>query len=189
MPERHRKQCKRYDNPGDAHCLTFSCLGRRPLLADPHLAAMFCQVLGEARKKEPFSLWAYVIMPEHIHIVLQPHGGSTISRILRFIKRPMTDRAILWARQHDATLLDQLRCDHDDGRVSHHVWLPGGGYDRNLRSPREVHEKIDYVHGNPLRRRLVSRPEDWPWSSYRAWQMGTNEPISIDRDAVPMLRE
>lgn len=149
---------------------------------------MFCEVIDEARRKEPFSLWAYVLMPEHAHLILRPQDGSAISRILRFIKRPMFDRAIVWARRNDPELLARMRSEDGGSGRAHHFWLAGGGYDRNLRSPRDVHEKIHYVHANPVRRRLVERPADWPWSSYRAWHEGASEPIAIDRDSMPMLR-
>ena len=188
MPTRYRKRCKRYDNPNDAHCLTFTCFGRKPLLADATIAAMFCDVLDAARRKEPFHLWAYVLMPEHVHLVVWPQPASTISRILRFIKRPMTDKAIVWARKENPELLLRMRRCRSSGNTSHHFWLAGGGYDRNLRSVSDVHEKIHYIHRNPVRRGLVARPEDWPWSSYRAWRKGVEHPVPIDRDTLPMLR-
>ncbi|MCA9235524.1 MAG: hypothetical protein KDA44_08625 [Planctomycetales bacterium] len=66
--------------------------------------------------------------------------------------------------------------------------LPGcGGYDRNLRSVRDVHEKIRYVHENPVRRGLVATAVDWPWSSARAGATGGDEPLPIDRRSVPRL--
>ena len=74
-----------------------------------------------------------------------------------------------------------------DGRESHRFWQRGGGYDRNLRSVADVHEKINYIHGNPVRRGLVGGPEEWLWSSYRSWMDGIDEPIRIDRDSLPPL--
>ena len=73
------------------------------------------------------------------------------------------------------------------GKVTHRFWLRGGGYDRNLRSVSDVHEKIQYIHANPVRRGLVVNPEDWLWSSARAWLCNVDEPIGIDRDSVPPL--
>jgi len=126
-------------------------------------------------------------MPEHIHVVLRPHPASRISRILRFLKRPVTDRAICWAQQSDPSLFDRMALRHTDGTVSHHFWQAGGGHDRNLRSVSDVHEKIAYVHRNPVRRQLVEHPRDWPWSSWRAWYEDKNEPLRIDQHAVPPL--
>ena len=65
-------------------------------------------------------------------------------------------------------------------------WQDGGGYDRNLRTAEELREMLKYVHNNPVRRELVARPEDWPWSSAnsgRACAMGlfpsTRSPVWI----------
>ena len=187
MPEMPRKRCKRYDVPGDAHCLTFSCFRRQPLFGGKIAPLWFCEVLDSVRRKEPFDLWAWVIMPEHVHVVLWPHQGSRIQRILRFLKRPVADRAIVWARDHAPAFLPRMAIRHSDGTVSHHFWQPGGGYDRNLRSPADVHEKINYIHGNPVRRGLVKDPRDWPWSSWRAWNEGADGPVRIDRGSVSPL--
>jgi hypothetical protein len=51
----------------------------------------------------------------------------------------------------------------------------------------DVYEKIEYVHANPVRRGLVSKAEDWPWSNCRAWQSGADEPISLDHNSLPPL--
>ena len=187
MSEPPRKRCKRYDEPGQVHCLTFSCFRRQPLFRGQRAPAWFCEVLDAARRKEPFDLWAWVIMPEHVHVVLWPHPGSRIGRVLRFLKRPLTDRAIVWVRANAPDFLPRLAATHADGTVSHHFWQAGGGYDRNLRSVSEVHEKITYIHHNPVHRGLVDHPRDWPWSSWRAWHEGVEEPLRLDRHTVPPL--
>ncbi len=182
-----RKKCKRYDVPGQAHSLTFSCFRRQPFFRGQRTPAWFCEVIDAARRKEPFDLWAWVIMPEHVHLVLRPHPGSHISRILRFLKRPLTDRVIVWVRAHAPGLLPRMAERHADGTISYHFWQPGGGYDRNLRSEADVREKIDYIHHNPVRRRLVEHPRDWPWSSWRAWHEGADTPLRMDRETMPPL--
>ena len=183
----HRKKCKRYNEPWQAHAFTFSCFGRKPFLSRDRCRTWFLESLDAAREHTPFDLWAYVIMPDHIHLVLLPHINVTTSDILCSIKEPMAKRAIAWVRKNAPQFLPRMARHHTEGKVSHHFWLRGGGYDRNLRSISDVHEKISYVHANPVRRGLVSRPEDWPWSSARQWVDGGNEPIRIDRDSLPPL--
>jgi putative transposase len=73
------------------------------------------------------------------------------------------------------------------GKCSHRFWQRGGGYDRNIRTVKEMHEKIAYIHANPVRRGLVERVADWPWSSWRAWDEGIDDPLSIDRESLPPL--
>ncbi|MBN2584524.1 MAG: transposase, partial [Planctomycetes bacterium] len=130
---KHRKLCTRWDLPGSAHYLTFSCLDRRPLLRSPRSAAWFFEAVGQAKGKCPFDLWAYVVMPEHVHLVVRPHDGVPVRSILYQIKKPVTTWAIAWAHRHDESSLRWMEDRRPDGRLVRRFWLRGGGYDRNLR--------------------------------------------------------
>ena len=70
-------------------------------------------------------------------------------------------------------------------KVAHRFWQRGGGYDRNLRSTSDVHEKIGYIHDNPVWRGLVRNPEDWPYSSAPDWILQRPGPVTIDWDHIP----
>ena len=184
--QQRRKRCKRWDVPFSAHALTFSCFGQQPFLRSARACKWFLDSLQRARAKTPFDLWAYVIMPEPVHLLLLPHQGTTISATLASLKLSMTRKALNWVRRNSPRFLARME-QRQGGVVRHRFWLPGGGYDRNLRSPHDVHEKIRYIHANPVRRGLVARPEDWPWSSARAHLHGADEPIPIDGDTVPSV--
>ena len=69
----HRKRCKRYDVPGHAHYLTFSCFLRQPFFDHPQLATWVWDAVAMAKERHSFDLWAYAIMPEHIHLVIARH--------------------------------------------------------------------------------------------------------------------
>ena len=181
----HRKTCKRWDVPWQAHCLTFSCFHRRPFFSKERCVQWFLRALDLSRAS--FDLWAYVIMPEHVHMVILPRQGCTISRILYDLKKPVTTWAISWLREHSPDYLPQMEDLQPDGKISHRFWQRGGGYDRNLRNVRDIHEKMRYVHLNPVRRGLVERAEDWPWSSYAAWEKNVDFPVAIDRQTLPPL--
>ena len=58
---------------------------------------------------------------------------------------------------------------------------------RNVWTADEAHEKVHYIHGNPVGRGLVDGPGDWPWSSWRGWEFGIDEPVAIDRESLPPL--
>jgi putative transposase len=141
------------------------------------------------RDRGQFDLWAYVIMPEHVHLVLWPNDGVKISQILTTLKQSVAKRAILWLRQNSPDFLARLEDVQPSGRRSYRFWQRGGGYDRNLRSISDIHEKVAYIHQNPVRRGLVKVQDDWTWSSARAWITGLDEPIPIDRDSFPMLMQ
>ena len=183
----HRKRCKRYDIEGHAHYLTFSCWRQLPLLSRDRSRLWFVESLRRARAKHGFDLWAYVIMPEHVHLVILPPPGGRISAILKSIKQPVTQRAIRWVRRNAPHFLNLMRDRQPSGACRHRFWLPGGGYDRNIWTVSELHEKIAYVHANPVRRGLVDDPADWPWSSWPAWETGIDEPLPIDRESLPPI--
>ena len=67
-----RKRCRRYDAPGDAHALTFSCYRRLPLLSRDRTREWLVEAIEQARACERFYLWAYVILPEHVHVLIRP---------------------------------------------------------------------------------------------------------------------
>ena len=126
-------------------------------------------------------------MPEHVHLLIWPHEGVKISPILKSLKLPVAQRAIRWLEKEAPQFLVHLLDVHPGGVRAHRFWQRGGGYDRNSRSVRDTHEKLNYIHDNPVRRKLVSRSEDWPWSSARAWATGVDEPLKIDRESFPVL--
>ena len=186
MPS-HRKTCRRFDQPGEAHFLTFSCFRRLPLLDRDRSRSWFIDAVQLGREKNQFHLWAYVLMPEHVHLVLLPLGNTKIAEILTTLKQSTSKRALNWLRQYAPDYLPNLLDLRPNGVQSHRFWQRGGGYDRNLRSIRDIHEKIAYVHDNPARRGLVRQAADWHWSSATAWQSGVDEPLAIDRESLPPL--
>lgn len=187
MEPGHRKTRKVYDREGDAHFLTFSCFRRLPLLSRDRTCQWMVDAIDLSRRKNPFDLWAWVIMPEHVHLVLLPHADVRIASILTTMKQSVSRRAINWLQMESPEYLASLRDLQPNGTQSYRFWQRGGGYDRNLRSVRDVHEKILYVHRNPVIRGLVSSTEKWKWSSASSWKTGVNEPPDIDRASVPTL--
>jgi putative transposase len=136
-----------------------------------------------------FDLWAYVIMPEHVHILLHPHEPSyDVSRILRRIKQPVGQRAMRYLRDHAPEWLERLTILKPDGASERRFWQAGGGYDRNIVEDTTIRTVIDYIHLNPVHRGLVERSEDWEWSSAR-WYAGIRPvPLEID-PTIPRIYE
>ncbi len=75
--------------------------------------------------------------------------------------------------------LSTLEVTKPNGDFAYHFWQRGGGYDRNLRSVRDIHEKVRYVHDNPVRRGLCDRSIDWYWSSAKSWVDGTGVHLGV----------
>jgi putative transposase len=185
-----RKRVKHYDN-GEPHFLTFSCYRRLPLLSKDRTRQWFIEALTEARSKHGFHLWAWVLMPEHVHLLIWPpfsrvdsSDTSTIGRIagiLADLKRPVGRRAIRYLEDRSPNFLERLTV-RNRNRTYRRFWQAGSGYDENVSDVRDLHEVVGYVHDNPVRRKLVSQPADWAWSSARDWVGGETDPICpVDR--------
>jgi len=174
-----------YDTEYGVHCLTFSTFQRRPFFSGKYAAGWFVEALAEARVRCPFHLFAYVVMPEHVHVVLQPEIGVKIRTVLWRLKRPVTTRVVAWVTEHSPDFLGRMTDVQPSGKSSYRFWQRGGGYDRNLRRASDVHEKIAYIHNNPVRRGLVSEAEQWRHSSAADWILGHPGPVPIDWGHLP----
>jgi putative transposase len=158
-----RKTRVRFEIAGHGRYLTFSCYQRLPLLASGRARSACADQLMLARRRLKFGLYAWVVMPEHVHLLVLPRLPEvTVPKILSAIKRPLA-----------RTLLDELRATGSteglcDAGGTARFWQRGGGYDRNIFSQAEQDEKTQYIHENPIRRGLVQSIEDWRWSSARA---------------------
>ena len=180
------KRCHRYNEAGHAHTLTFSCFHRRPFLSKDRSCAWFVRALGIARERHKFDLWAYCIMPEHVHILLCPRRVPySISDILKTIKQSVSVVALKYVKQYAPEALSQLEDRQPNGSVAHRFWQRGGGYDRNLTEPKTVWAEIDYIHANPVRRRLCERPIDWPCSSAREYEFPGTGLLCMNLDSLP----
>ncbi|MEX2671938.1 MAG: transposase [Phycisphaeraceae bacterium] len=157
-----RRTRRRYETPGEARFLTFSCYQRLPLFGNDAIKRAFAEHLIKTRKATHFRLYAWVVMPEHVHLVLEPSlPDYPVSFVLTQIKSHFAARVLRRWRKLDAGVLPRLV----DRNGKHRFWQIGGGYDRNLTLSGEFEEKVNYVHENPVRRGLVGRAVDWPWSS------------------------
>ncbi len=178
---RHKR--KAWNHPNHAHELTFSCYRRLRLLASNHTRTWFIQALQRVRTDYNVRLWAYVLMPEHAHVLLMPREPDyDIAAILKSIKQGVSRRAVNHLRLHQPGTLAKLRVTRADGRIEHRFWQRGGGYDRNINNPDTAQAAIAYIHHNPVRAGLVKRATDWPWSSARWYANHDDALLTMDQD-------
>ena len=182
-----RKTVRHFDAPGDAHFLTFSCYHRLPLLSKDRTRWWVVEEIDRSRKALDFDLWAWVIMLEHVHLLVYPRTSSyKTSEILKSIKQPVGTKAIRYLKNRSPSFLKKLTVVGRT-RKYHRFWQAGPGFDRNVTETKAMHETIDYIHQNPVRRGLVLKAEDWIWSSARDWaNLDSPIPLKVDR-TVPTL--
>ncbi len=183
---KHRKTCQRIDTPRHAHFLTFSCFRRQPFLNRDRTREWLISTINTSRDKHAFDLWAYVIMPEHVHLLIWPREVEySISRILTSIKLPVTKLAVSYLEKSSPRSLEKMRDTQPNGQSSYRFWQRGGGYDQNIFEPRTAYSIIDYIHANPVRRGLCVRPVDWVWSSAREHENPGTGLLRVDQGSLP----
>lgn len=179
------KTMKHHEIEGHAHYLTFSCYHRYKLLSKDRTCQWFIDAVAAARINHDFHLWAWVIMPDHAHLLLWPQRKKyQMGPMLRSIKQPVGQKAISYLEQHAPRFLQKLTVINRN-RTYRRFWQPGGGYDGNEDDPRAIHEIIEYIHNNPVRAGLVTRAIDWKWSSARDWAGIDCSILPVDR-TVPL---
>src|SRR5882757_10367422 len=144
---------KRYQQEGDDHFITFSCHNRQPYLNTSAARDLVEHSLEATRRNYNFELFGYVIMPEHVHLLLSEPREKLL-----------------------ATALQALKVSISKQSLQRPFWMPRY-YDFNVLTHNKRVEKLKYMHRNPVTRDLVANPEDWPHSSYRHYYR--NEPSKI----------
>ena len=137
-------------------------------------------MIQSARIERDFDLWAWVVMPEHVHLIVRPRPAvSDIALIRKAIKSPVATSALAWLEDLAPHWLPRLTRARGE-KTERLFWQSGGGYDRNITEPKTLAAAIDYIHMNPVRRGLVERAEDWPWSSAAWYLRGGECPLTPD---------
>ena len=176
-----RKRKRTYNEPGHAHYLTFSCHKRLALLNRDTTRRWVVEAIDRARHKHAMSFWAYVIMPEHVHLLIHPRREPySIQKFLFSCKRSVSWKAKRWLMDRNETAWLRRLTVARGGKPTFRFWMPGGGYDENIVKLEAVREVVDYIHGNPVRRGLVEKPEDWHWSSAAFWAGRRDVPLTMD---------
>ena len=186
MEVNHRKRVKHYDEPGHAHFLTFSCFHRLPLLSKDRTCLWLIDAINRARKKYGFHVWAWVLMPEHVHLLIWPPQPTSTAEILRSIKMPVAKRAIAYLKVHAPSYLEKLAI-RTAGVTEYRFWQAGPGYDVNVTEPQQVYALVEYIHNNPVIRGLVETATTWKWSSLNDWLGNRLSLIELDRNSIPII--
>jgi putative transposase len=153
---------KRYYGAGDLHFITCSCYRRRLMLGTDQRRDVFLTVLEQVRRRYKFVVVGYVVMPEHIHLLISEPQEMTPSTVMQALKLGFARRVIGEAKRGKLAGTDS---------APQRVWEKRF-YDFNVWTAHKRAEKLRYMHRNPVKRGLVASPELWGWSSFRAHAFG-----------------
>jgi putative transposase len=146
----------RYQDCGELHFLTFSCYRRLPYLGTGEARELLESALERVRRKYRCAVLGYVVMPEHVHLLVNEPTSSSLDRVIKSIKLSVALR-----------------------RPERPFWQ-ARYYDFNVWTERKRVEKLRYIHRNPVARGLVEKPEDWAWSSFRHYAAGVKGMVEIE---------
>ena len=170
---------KRYYGKGHLHFVTFSCYRRLPLLKTACARDMFVQELGKVREETEFHLIGYVVMPEHVHLLMSEPKHGTPSTVLQKLKLRVS-RKMRNPRKFGGAL--RLQLPFQEEGVPPRAFWQARFYDLNVYTKGKKMEKLNYMHANPVTQRLVKHPMEWPWSSWSFYWKGEPGLIRIDTE-------
>ena len=157
----------RFYGQGHLHFVTFSCYRRLPLLKSASSRDVFVEELAHLRERIGFLLIGYVVMPEHVHLLVNEPPRGTPSTMLHDLKLRTARRL----RRGDVCA---------EGQESLRSFWQARFYDFNVFSEKKKKEKLEYMHSNPVTRGLVEHPRDWPWSSWSNYAQRGKGLIAVD---------
>ncbi|WP_158751177.1 transposase [Acidobacterium sp. S8] len=149
----------------DLHFITFSCYQRKPYLNTPQARSLCEESIEKTRQKYGFVIPGYVIMPEHVHLLVSEPPANPLATAIKAIKVSISKQS-----------------------TQNPFWTPRY-YDFNVYSERKRIEKLRYIHRNPVKRGLAAKPEDWPWSSFIHYATGEAGTVEIESHWTARRRE
>ena len=181
------------------HFLTFSCYRRRPLFRNNIHCDLFLQILDRVRTRYRFVVLGYVVMPEHIHLLVSEPQRETLSTAIQALKLGLVrsmqcssggavavaprSRKIgeTWGTPFSGTPVSGAQVQPD------RFWQ-ARFYDFNVFTEHKRIEKLRYIHRNPVERELMSSPEQWRWSSFRWYLYGETGPVRINDTDIMVMK-
>ena len=151
---------RRVFEPGGTYCFTLVTERRAPIFADERSRAILRRALEATKARWPFEIVAIVLMPDHLHTLWSlPANDSAYPTRIGWIKKEFTKGWLASGGAEQALSASRLR-QRRRGVLQRRFW------EHAIRSERNLHRHLDYLHYNPVKHGYVGCPRDWPWSSF-----------------------
>jgi putative transposase len=173
---------ERYYGAYHLHFITCSCYHRQPWLGSGQRRDLLLRVLEQVRRRYQLVVAGYVVMPEHIHLLIGEAEKGNPSRVMQAVKQGFARRVLRQMRKRRVSAQQELFATEAE-----HVWQHRF-YDFNVWSERKRVEKLGYMHRNPVERGLVAEPEQWAWSSFRSYAYGEGGAVRINEMGTATLK-
>ena len=172
---------KRYYGAGYLHYVTFSCYQRRAVLGTARRRDLLVEILEQVKRNYKFVVVGYVVMPEHVHLLLSEPERGNPSVVIQVLKQRFSRRLLRDSRREDPAQGCLWKRERPD------IWQRRF-YDFVVWTERKRIEKLRYIHRNPVKRGLVQEPGQWKWSSYRFYAYGERGPVLVNEQLPAKLK-
>ena len=177
-------QLHRYYGAGYLHFVTTSCYRRLALLQRAQHRDLLLKVIEGVRRRYHFVVVGYVIMPEHVHLLMSEPERGDPSKVMQAIKQGFARRLLRKERVASDPRQGGLWDTAFDGG---HIWQ-ARFYDFVVFTEKKRVEKLRYMHRNPVKRGLVLEPQQWGWSSYRHYADGDRGIVLVNEERKAELK-
>ncbi len=184
----------RYHHTGQSHFITFCCYHRRALLISDASRRVFESALERVRRRFRLRVYGYVVMPEHIHLLVSEPERTAPLKPKSGLNGPPTSQLEPAPGLNEPSTLAVALKSLKQGVArrligdADHFWQKRY-YDFNVRNHAQFVEKLHYIHWNPVKKGLCERPEDWPWSSFLHHATGGEGRVEIESEWAARRRE
>lgn len=128
--------------------------------------------LGHLHQQEKFLIYAYVILENHLHLVVSGESLSRqIARFKSYSARSIIDWLKVAGRESTLKQLTFAKLHHKNDR-DYQLWQEGS-HPQHIQNLEMLRQKVEYIHQNPVRRGYVDKPAHWRYSSARDYEGGT----------------
>lgn len=170
-------------NPDHLYFVTTSAARRRHLFQRDVVKRLIVDCLDCMRLRQRLKLYAFVVMPNHLHLVIQCRAQDPLASVVRDLKKQTSDRLIRhFFAEDNRPVLDFLATTVTrPGKQRHKIWEDGYNA-KEIFSPTFLRQKMAYIHDNPCQPHwgLVERPEEYIWSSARFYLLEQPAIIPLD---------
>jgi REP element-mobilizing transposase RayT len=169
---------------GSVFYITTNVYRRLPIFASPSFITPILDSLNFYRHQFKCKLFGYVIMLDHLHLLIYPTGESTIvSDFMRDFKRFTSGRIARQAELEGKTdwVVHFQEFGEETKRAEKKVWQDSF-WEQSIFTDKSMREKLNYIHMNPVRAGMVDEPGKYPYSSFRNYEFNGNTLIEIDKD-------
>ena len=150
------------------HFIPFSCYHRKVKLGTGARREVVERALEQVRRQYSFFVTGYVVMPEHVHLLVSEPEQALLLRAIQSLKQAVARRLALRSRE---------------------PFWQARYYDFNVFTERKRIEKLRYMHRNPVKRGLVEHAKGWAWSSFTHYATGAEGIVEIESEWTARRKE